>query len=146
MRQAHVDHGTAEAVFARDGFAGASIDGIAAAAGVSRQTIYNHYGDKDSLFVAVVRDMTERANAGLFAMIAGFPDRPDDLEGELVGFAQRLIANCISNRDSQALRRLVEAEGERYPELFAEWREHGPGKSWALIAARLAKLAMPAIS
>lgn len=131
----------AEMAFARDGFAGASIDAIAAAAGVSRQTVYNHFGDKETLFVAVVQAMTDRTNAGLFHMIATFPDRPVDLEAELVDFAERLIANCICNRDGKALRRLIEAEGERYPELFETWREHGPGKAWALIGAKLARLA-----
>ena len=51
-------------VFCRESFAGANIDMIAAEAGVSRQTIYNHHGDKENLFVAVVRDVTERFNAG----------------------------------------------------------------------------------
>src|SRR5690606_10165893 len=43
----------AAAVFCREGFGGANIDLIAAEAGVSRQTIYNHHGDKQSLFMAV---------------------------------------------------------------------------------------------
>ena len=41
-------------VFCREGFAGANIDLIAAEAGVSRQTVYNHHGDKEKLFMAVV--------------------------------------------------------------------------------------------
>ena len=44
----------AASVFCREGFAGANIDLIAAEAGVSRQTVYNHHGDKENLFVAVV--------------------------------------------------------------------------------------------
>ncbi|TIU05084.1 MAG: TetR/AcrR family transcriptional regulator, partial [Mesorhizobium sp.] len=52
-------------VFCRESFAGANIDMIAAEAGVSRQTIYNHHGDKEKLFVAIVRDLTERCNAGI---------------------------------------------------------------------------------
>lgn len=130
----------AEEMFAREGFAATSIDMIAARACVSRQTVYNHYGDKEQLFVAVVRDLTERSNAGLYQLIATFPDRPADLEAELTDFALRLIRNCLCNRDGKALRRLIEAEGERYPELFAAWREEGPGKAWALIGARLAGL------
>ncbi|WP_407660434.1 TetR/AcrR family transcriptional regulator [Kaistia algarum] len=130
----------AEESFAREGYAATSIDGIAARACVSRQTIYNHYGDKEQLFLAVVRDLTERSNAGLYQLIASFPDRPIDLEAELADFALRLIRNCLCNRDGKALRRLIEAEGERYPELFATWRQDGPGKAWALIGARLAGL------
>ena len=91
----------AASVFCREGYAGANIDLIAAEAGVSRQTIYNHHGDKEKLFVAVVRDLTERSNAGLFQVIASFPDRPADLEAELAEFAFRLMRNCMCNREGK---------------------------------------------
>ena len=128
-------------VFCREGFAGANIDMIAAEAGVSRQTVYNHHGDKENLLVAVVRALTERANAGFFATLATFPDHPRDLEADLAAFAFRLNANCMCSRDGKFLRRLLQNEGERYPELFAGWREDGPGKTWAALAARFARLA-----
>ncbi|QKC83126.1 TetR/AcrR family transcriptional regulator [Mesorhizobium sp. NZP2077] len=131
----------AAGVFCREGFAGANIDLIAAEAGVSRQTVYNHHGDKEKLFMAVVRDLTERCNTGIFATIATFPDQPSDLEADLIGFAVRLNQNCICNRDGKFLRKLIQTEGERYPELFAEWREQGPGRTWPAIAARFARLA-----
>ncbi|MEI9425535.1 TetR/AcrR family transcriptional regulator [Mesorhizobium sp. Cs1299R1N1] len=131
----------AAGVFCREGFAGANIDLIAIEAGVSRQTVYNHHGDKEKLFIAVVRDLTERCNAGIFATIATFPDQPGDLEADLIGFAVRLNQNCICNRDGKFLRKLIQTEGERYPELFAEWREQGPGRTWPAIAARFARLA-----
>ena len=131
----------AASVFCREGYAGANIDLIAAEAGVSRQTVYNHHGDKEKLFVAVVRDLTERCNAGIFATIATFPDQPTDLESDLVAFAARMNRNCICNRDGRFLRKLIQAEGERYPELFAEWREQGPGRTWSALAARFARLA-----
>jgi AcrR family transcriptional regulator len=131
----------AASVFCREGYAGANIDLIAAEAGVSRQTVYNHHGDKEKLFVVVVRDLTERCNAGIFATIATFPDQPTDLESDLVAFAVRMNRNCICNRDGRFLRKLIQAEGERYPELFAEWREQGPGRTWSALAARFARLA-----
>ena len=128
-------------VFCREGFGGANIDMIAAEAGVSRQTVYNHHGDKANLFVAVVRDITERANAGVFATLATFPDQPRDLEADLTQFAIRLNRNCICNRDGKFLRKLIQTEGERYPELFETWRTDGPGKTWTALAARFARLA-----
>ncbi len=131
----------ASRVFAREGFAGASIDVIAAEAGVSRQTIYNQIGDKEKVFAAVVEDTTERANAGLFATLATFPDRPKDLEAELTAFARRLAANCMCDRRAAALQKLVETEGQRYPELFEAWRERGPGRVWSAVSARLSRLA-----
>ena len=128
-------------VFCREGYAGANIDLIATEAGVSRQTVYNHHRDKEKLFVAVVRDLTERSNAGVFATLATFPDQPKDIEAELVAFAVRLNRNCICNREGKFLRKLIEAESERYPELFAPWREEGPGKTVSALAARFARLA-----
>ena len=131
----------ATSVFCREGYAGANIDMIAAEAGVSRQTVYNHHGDKEQLFVAVVLALTERANSGFFATLATFPDHPENIEEDLVAFAVRLNRNCICSGDGKFLRKLIQAEGERYPELFAGWREHGPGKTWAALAARFARLA-----
>lgn len=131
----------ASRVFAREGFAGASIDSIAVEAGVSRQTVYNQIGDKEKVFAAVVEDTTEKANAGLFATLATFPDRPKDLEAELVAFAKRLTSVCVCDQRAAELYKLVETEGQRYPELFEAWRQRGPGRVWAAVSARLSRLA-----
>lgn len=128
-------------VFCREGYAGANIDLIAAEAGVSRQTVYNHHGDKENLFLAVIRNLTEHSNAGIFATLATFPDQPDDIEADLVDFAIRLNRNCICNREGKFLRKLIQAESDRYPELFAAWRTEGPGKTVSALAARFARLA-----
>lgn len=45
----------AKGMFTRLGFDGASMDQIAAEAGVSKLTVYSHFGDKESLFAAAVR-------------------------------------------------------------------------------------------
>jgi AcrR family transcriptional regulator len=132
----------AACVFCREGFGGTNIDMIAAQANVSRQTVYNHHGDKEKLFQAVVREVTERINADLFDTLATFPDRPVDLEADLTAFAVRLTRNCICNRDGKFLRKLIQSEGERYPELFADWRTNGPAKPWSALAARFARLAL----
>ncbi len=131
----------ASRVFAREGFAGASIDMIATEAGVARQTVYNLIGDKEKLFAAVVEDTTERASSGLFTALATFTDRPVDLTAELVAFARRLAATCMCDRRAAAIHKLVETEGHRYPELFAAWRERGPGRVWSAVSSRLSRLA-----
>ena len=43
-------------VFLREGYARASVDAIAASAGVSKRTIYDYYGDKERLFLSTLRD------------------------------------------------------------------------------------------
>ncbi|WP_442583122.1 TetR/AcrR family transcriptional regulator [Mesorhizobium sp. ASY16-5R] len=132
----------AACVFCREGFGGTNIDMIAVQANVSRQTVYNHHGDKEKLFQAVVREVTERINADIFDTLATFPDKPTDLEADLTAFAVRLTRNCICNRDGKFLRKLIQSEGERYPELFADWRVNGPAKTWSALAARFARLAL----
>jgi len=49
----------AKMLFTRHGFDGVSMDGIAAEAGVSKLTVYSHFGDKDSLFFEAVRAKCE---------------------------------------------------------------------------------------
>src|SRR5690606_1239245 len=62
-------------------------------------------------------------------------------ESELTAFAVRLNRNCICNREGKFLRKLIQTESDRYPELFAPWREEGPGKTLSALAARFARLA-----
>ncbi|TGB14694.1 TetR/AcrR family transcriptional regulator, partial [Streptomyces palmae] len=57
-RQAILD--AAVTVFLREGYQRAGVDVIAAAAGVSKQTVYNHFGDKERLFLAAVEGERQR--------------------------------------------------------------------------------------
>ena len=51
--------------FYAHGLERSSVDAIAADAGVSKMTIYSHFGSKEGLFEAEVRDRTERVVGGL---------------------------------------------------------------------------------
>lgn len=46
----------AKHLFTEQSFQGTSMDAVAASAGVSKLTVYSHFGDKDNLFREVVRD------------------------------------------------------------------------------------------
>lgn len=128
-------------VFCREGFSGASIDEIAIEAGVSRQTIYNHYREKETLFMAVIQDIMDRVNGVLFSILATFPENGDNLEEDLAEFAVRLNKNCNCNQDAKFIQKLISTEGNRYPHLFQFWREQGPGKTDRALAALFARLA-----
>jgi TetR/AcrR family transcriptional repressor of mexJK operon len=54
----------------------ASVDAIAAEAGVSKMTIYSHFASKEGLFEAVVRDRTERVVGGLAGAVGLDPKQP----------------------------------------------------------------------
>src|SRR6516164_6192555 len=57
-------------LFASDGYERTSVDAIAAEAGVSKRTVYSHYGDKENLFLSVVRDTYD----GMLSRIAEIVD------------------------------------------------------------------------
>jgi len=50
----------ATAEFAKKGFKGARIDEIAALAGVNKQLVYHHFGNKEDLYLKVLEDAYER--------------------------------------------------------------------------------------
>jgi TetR/AcrR family transcriptional repressor of mexJK operon len=62
--------------FYAHGLERASVDAIAADAGVSKMTIYSHFGSKEGLFEAFVRDRTERVVGGLAGAEALDPKQP----------------------------------------------------------------------
>jgi AcrR family transcriptional regulator len=67
----------AEDFFARDGFAGARVDAIAAASGYNKSLIFQHFGDKLGLYQEVVRRMKERLDERTAAVMAPFQADPD---------------------------------------------------------------------
>lgn len=99
-------------VFLRSGYGGTSMDRVAAEAGVSKQTIYSHFQDKDGLFTAMMEHMTIRRFDGLFDA-AHLPGEPADLMRQ---FAATFLHKLV-DRDYIALLRLMIAESERFPEL-----------------------------
>ena len=126
----------AKRAIVRDGFAALSIDSIAVEAGVSRQTVYNQLGDRDQLLIAVIEDVTARSSASLMAVLATFPDKPDDIQSALVDFGVRLLGRCMCDIDGRALAALLKREAQNHPDLFAAWVEYGPGRAWPLIAGK----------
>ena len=51
----------AQRLFVESGFAGTSMDAIAAAAQVSKPTLYRYYQNKEALFADVLGDLTVRS-------------------------------------------------------------------------------------
>jgi TetR/AcrR family transcriptional repressor of mexJK operon len=62
--------------FFAHGLERASVDAIAAAAGVSKMTIYSNFGSKEGLFEAVVQDRTDRVMGGSAGVDALDPMQP----------------------------------------------------------------------
>ncbi|WP_084958583.1 TetR/AcrR family transcriptional regulator [Thermoactinospora rubra] len=128
-------------VFARDGYTRASIDAIAAEAGVSTRTIYKHFTDKAGLFQAVIRDSGARAAETQLAAIDRFLRKVTDLEADLTDFGVAMAAPSPGDEAHFALVRQINAEaGHIPPEAIEAWQEAGPRRVKRELARRLGEL------
>ncbi|NUS59209.1 MAG: TetR/AcrR family transcriptional regulator [Streptomycetaceae bacterium] len=114
------------AVFLDEGYTAASVDAIAAKAGVSKPTIYNHFGNKERLFLAVIAGTLPTSFAPLVEPLAELR-ATDDVAG---GFHRLGLAMAVTVTDDAVLRlrRLVIGEVDRFPQLGHLWHRLGP--SW----------------
>ena len=128
----------ARAAFVRDGF-DAAVDSIAAEAGVSKVTVYNHYGTKETLFMAVIGEALEGALAEVITGTAQRLAESDDLRAALKWTASAWVTS-MTQPDMLALRQLVTSEVRRFPELGTAWREHGPDRARPTLAAAFERL------
>lgn len=142
-RQAIMD--AAAEVFLREGYTRASVDAIAAVAGVSKQTIYNHFGDKERLLLAVTAAVQDVVLKQQEAMLATARERlfkadsPQRLREELIDLTTQWIRLVMSERLS-ALRNLVYSEALRQPGLAESWQANGPRRIFPQLGALLADL------
>lgn len=110
----------ARKVFLDIGFGATSMDAIAVAAKVSKQTVYNHFGSKEELFAAMVRSACDR-------MLTVFEEaaKSGKPEATLRAIARQIVSKVL-DRDRQSLYRILMAEGQRFPELGQIFYECGP--------------------
>lgn len=111
---------------------GASIEAIARHAGVSKQTIYNHFGSKTALIEALVARRVSHITAPL--RVQGGADQPVET---LAALARTLIA-IVSNVRAYSLIRVTVQGAGAMPELAKAVFEAGPMTTRTLIADFLA--------
>lgn len=109
---------TATELFLRNGFRGTSMDELASQAGVSKQTVYKQFTDKERLFREIIEGVTANAQAVISALTAAFGDTPattrDELEARLCTVA-RVYLDAVLSTQVLSLRRLIIAETEQFP-------------------------------
>ena len=99
-------------VFFEHGYALTSIDRIAAVAGTTKRTIYDHFGSKDALFAEVIGFASEQFVAQLLPTADALP--PTLAEGVRLFIAQ--LTDLVTRPDIVRFQRLVIAEAERHPQ------------------------------
>lgn len=102
------------------GYGGTSIEAIAAAAGVAKRTVYHRFADKRDLFAAIIQHRREQFLSPVTKISAAGGSVDDQL---------RLIGHHILDWglkvDAIAMRRLMTAESERFPDLLLSVYEEG---------------------
>src|SRR5690606_26441798 len=74
----------ARTLFLRNGYAGTTMEEIAAAAGRTKRTVYNNFADKDALFTEIVVEVTGYAES-----FAG------ELRGEFAGIGASNLGSSL---------------------------------------------------
>jgi TetR/AcrR family transcriptional repressor of mexJK operon len=116
---------TALAVFLRSSYGASTVDELAAAAQVTKRTIYAYYGDKAGLFAAMVRHLA--------AAVSLDATRDDDT---LETLAARIVVRLHSD-ELVGLHRLVIGESARFPELAQILHRSGDARHIARLAEHL---------
>jgi TetR/AcrR family transcriptional regulator, mexJK operon transcriptional repressor len=113
------------ALFSRDGYERTSVDAIAAEAGVSKRTVYSHYGDKENLFMQVLTE----TYGGMRDRVRDIVDRTltdvDDLEAALTECVREIVRTITRAPERAALVRLAISEAPHFPAIITLWRNRG---------------------
>lgn len=127
----------ATALFLRDGYRSTSMDQVAADAAVSKQTVYKQFADKEQLFRDIVLGVTGNSEAIIAGMTstlrAAEVTSQAELRTVLTDLAGRYIDGVLQPH-VLALRRLIIAEAERFPDLARTYFEQAPARAIEVVA------------
>jgi AcrR family transcriptional regulator len=116
-------------LFLRHGYDGVSVNEIVRAVGGSKTNIYNHFHNKEGLFVAIVKGLCE----DLLASFVTLDVSALGVEEGLRSLAMALLGILLQDQHL-AFQRLIIAETARFPALGRAWFESGPETSRSIIA------------
>ena len=102
--------------FLVNGYAATSMDKVAKAAQVSKATVYSHFGDKESLFGAVIQDLAQDKFQAVMKL-----EKPELLSADpqqvLAAMATTMLNNAKNDYALQNFIRIIIGESGRFPEL-----------------------------
>lgn len=110
---------------------GAPMEAIARRAGVSKQTVYNHYGSKAEL----VRALMARRVAAITAPLRD-PGALDNPTEALEAYARSMLETVITTKGYSIMRVIIQGAGEM-PDVAQEVFEAGPRQARRQLAAFL---------
>lgn len=117
----------AKSLFLSRGFEGTSMDAVAGEAGVSKLTVYSHFGDKDTLFSAAVQSKCERQlPEAMFRM----PPAGTPIRKALLAIAQG-FHELVHSPETIALHKMMVASSGQSTHLAELFFEAGPKRTLA---------------
>ena len=129
----------ATALFVVNGYDGTSMEEIATRAGVSKQTVYKHFSDKDRLFTEIVLATAQQVDHVVGLVLSTLKDTKD-LAHDLKRLGHSFLEALMDEQLLQ-VRRLVIANADRMPNLGRDWYEHGFNRVTAALASCFEMLA-----
>lgn len=119
----------ARTLFLRQGYAGTTMEEIAALAGRTKRTVYNNFTDKETLFTRIVEDVIAYAEAFARTLPEELADATTaaNLRTSLDDLGRRM-ALAIVRPEVVALRRLLIGEARAFPELVRDYFDRAPGQ------------------
>jgi TetR/AcrR family transcriptional regulator, regulator of autoinduction and epiphytic fitness len=102
--------------FLAHGYSATTMDRVAVAAGVSKATVYSHFRDKETLFIALIQNLVQERFQETFAPISeSHLAEPPDIV--LRALANRLLESATSNPQWLNFMRVILGESGRFPQL-----------------------------
>jgi AcrR family transcriptional regulator len=127
-RRAFLD--AAREVFLAQGLAAASVNDVVRIAGGSLATLYQQFGSKEGLFLAMFEERIERMVQPLAEVSgSGLP-----LEEGLQKIGEMFLGG-FTKPEAYSIYRIVIAEGRNYPEVAHRYMEMGPLRIRAIVRA-----------
>lgn len=128
LKQAQILRGALE-IFLQQGYEGTSMDRVAAAAGVSKITIYKHFQDKEGLFTALIEQVTTQRFEAVFGQLS----QEDPPELVLRQVATRLLDLLAVDEEYLDFLRLIIGESGRFPALAQLFFRALPQRVWGVL-------------
>jgi AcrR family transcriptional regulator len=125
-------------LFARDGYERTSVDAIAAEAGVSKRTVYSHYGDKESLFLLVLRETYDTMRERIGDIVDRNLRDVGEVRPALTACIREIVRTITRAPERATLVRLLISEAPHFPVILDMWHSRG---IVPLLAEPLAKMA-----
>lgn len=124
--------GAATSTFLTHGYEGTSVADVASAAGVIKATIYSHFKDKQSLFKAIMEDLT---------LECGFDSFEQDSSGltpeQFIDFLAGKMKERNKDPRFRSLIRVVVGESGRFPEIASLFYETVSARGNRMVAKYL---------